>query len=89
MPYIKQEKRTPIDSQINVLEHLVTNEGDLNYTITCLCLAYIEQNGKKYSTINSAVGALECAKLEMYRRLAAPYEDLKAKENGDLIGYEN
>ena len=87
MPYIKQEKRKPIDAQINVLEHLVTNEGDLNYTITCLCLAYIEENGKKYATINSAVGALECAKLEMYRRLAATYESEKCLENGDIVGY--
>ena len=28
--------------------------------------------------------ALECAKLELYRRLAAPYEDEKRKETGDV-----
>ena len=30
------------------------------------------------------MGALECAKLELYRRVAAPYEDVKIMENGDV-----
>ncbi len=30
------------------------------------------------------IGALRCCELEIYRRLAAPYEDLKIKENGDV-----
>jgi hypothetical protein len=30
------------------------------------------------------IGALECAKLELYRRLASPYEDLKIADNGDI-----
>ena len=38
----------------------------------------------KYADINELIGALECAKLEFYRRKAAPYEDKKAVENGDL-----
>jgi len=29
-------------------------------------------------------GVLENVKQEMYRRLAAPYEDKKAEENGDV-----
>lgn len=29
-------------------------------------------------------GAIECAKLEFYRRVAAPYEDKKIAENGDV-----
>jgi hypothetical protein len=35
------------------------------------------------------VGALECAKLELYRRLAAPYEDQKIKLNGDAYSKES
>jgi len=27
---------------------------------------------------------LECAKLELYRMIAAPYEDTKIKENGSV-----
>jgi len=34
--------------------------------------------------INAIIGALECAKLELYRRVAAPYEDDKIAENGDV-----
>ena len=30
------------------------------------------------------IGALECAKLELYRRIAAPYEDTKIQENGEV-----
>jgi hypothetical protein len=33
--------------------------------------------------INSMIGALECCKLELYRRLAAPYEDQVLDANGD------
>ena len=35
------------------------------------------------------VGVLECAKLELYRRLAAPYEDLKIEDNGDVYNATN
>lgn len=89
MPYIKQDRRIPIDNSINVIEHVVTNCGDLNYTITKLCLAYIETKGLSYQTLNDIIGALECAKLEFNRRKIAPYEDLKSCENGDIVGYEN
>lgn len=70
------------------MEHLIPTDGDLNYVITKLCLAYVEQHGKSYHTLNDITGALECAKLEFNRRLIGPYEDSKIKENGD-VGYEN
>lgn len=78
MPYIKPEDRTG--------ETLIRpqNAGELNWVLTTFCNAYIERNGKRYQTINEIVGVLECCKLEFYRRLAAPYEDEKIKENGDV-----
>jgi hypothetical protein len=33
---------------------------------------------------NDAIGALEGAKLELYRRYVSAYEDDKIKENGDV-----
>jgi len=39
----------------------------------------------KYSNLNELIGVLECAKLELYRRVAAPYEDEKALINGDVF----
>jgi hypothetical protein len=44
----------------------------------------MDAKGKNYQTVNDIVGALEGAKMEFYRRAAAPYEDLKIKENGDV-----
>jgi len=44
----------------------------------------IEKKGLSYSNVNEIIGALECIKLELYRRVAAPYEDLKIEENGDV-----
>jgi len=84
MPYIDNDKRELIDPVVEQLEEILENMGDLNYTITRLCDAYLStEEGIRYSRLNDLVGALECAKLELYRRVAAPYEDLKAQENGD------
>ncbi|MBI9085369.1 MAG: hypothetical protein JEZ11_17370 [Desulfobacterales bacterium] len=37
-----------------------------------------------YAHLNEIVGVFECAKLELYRQLSAPYEDRKIDENGDV-----
>ena len=76
MPYISEMQRLTLD--------VPTNAGELNYLLTCLILDYLALNGTKYQTINDVVGALEGCKLEFYRRLAAPYEDGKIIENGDV-----
>ena len=83
MPYITKKERELRQSG-NIL-----TQGELNYRITSLCIQYLETNGLHYSVINEVVGALECAKLEFYRRVAIPYEDKKIKENGDIEGYAN
>jgi hypothetical protein len=58
--------------------------GELNYELTRAVDSYVVRRGLGYSAINDVVGALESAKLEFYRRVAAPYEDKKAKENSDV-----
>jgi hypothetical protein len=59
--------------------------GELNYSITLLLLEYLEADGgPRYADYNEVIGVLECAKLELYRRMVAPYEDRKMKENGDV-----
>lgn len=80
MPYIKPENR------INILlnEKYISDSGDLNFFISTLINWYIGEKGKSYSTLNEVVGVLECAKLELYRRIAAPYEDSKIQQNGDV-----
>jgi hypothetical protein len=58
--------------------------GELNYLITTLVDDFLLDKGKSYASINEAIGALECCKLELYRRVAAPYEDEKIDQNGDV-----
>jgi hypothetical protein len=69
-----------------------TLAGNLNYTITTLIHKVYAENDDKtlgrklsYSEYNEIIGLLECAKLEVYRRHVAPYEDIKIKENGDVF----
>jgi len=94
MPYIKQEKRTPLDRPINDLHRALVDlelddsnnnmEGNLNYTITRLLKLVYGQTTASYRDVNDVVGLLECIKLEFYRTSAAPYEDQKRFENGEV-----
>lgn len=81
MPYITEDQRKAIRHGAPV-----ETEGELNYAVTCLINKWFESKGLKYATINAAIGALECAKQELYRRVASPYEDEKCKKNGDVYG---
>jgi len=87
MPYIQQKEREEIDERLKELlnhmnQHFST--GELNYTISSLVLSYLMRKGVNYKHINEVIGVLECAKLEMYRRIAVPYEDGKIDDNGDI-----
>lgn len=89
MPYIPVDrKRHLVDYDslgMSIKTREILSAGELNYAITCLVIEYIAGKGKlSYGAINEAIGALECSKLELYRRLAVPYEDKKIKENGDV-----
>ena len=77
MPYIEKNARAL------VLTHGATTPGELNFHITTLIADYLGEQ-ISYSQINEVIGVLECAKLELYRRVAAPYEDQKIEENGDV-----
>jgi len=90
MPYIKQENRQQIDEIIELavtpfgIGSMLKDAGEINYVITQILLGYVEKMGVRYRHINEVMGAIECAKLELYRRLAGPYEDRKIEENGDV-----
>lgn len=79
MPYINKHDRTSI--QEGFREPLTA--GELNFLITTIIKDYYDDN-PCYQQINDIVGALEGAKLEFYRRVAAPYEEIKIIENGDV-----
>jgi hypothetical protein len=79
MPYIKEEDRDRVWTDTHP-----TNAGELNYLFTQIAINYFEEQGGRYQQVNDILGALEGCKLEFYRRLAAPYEDKKIQENGDV-----
>lgn len=80
MPYIKQADRQKLDEKGFIPAEV--SAGELNYFITLLIKAWV---GKpSYERIATATGVLENVKQEFYRRLAAPYEDAKIAENGDV-----
>ena len=79
MPYLEQGVRASLNSG-----RKATVGGDLNYQFSKLVNDFLAMKGLSYSAINEAVGALECAKLELYARVARPYEDKKALQNGEV-----
>lgn len=91
MPYIGQDKRNVLDPIIDELHRALVGleiddgnnnfEGNMNYLITRLIRKCYDTS---YRNINDVVGMLECVKLEHYRTVAAPYEDQKKFENGDV-----
>lgn len=83
MPYIPLERRIEINPVSHMLFGAMT-PGELNYQITEIVLRYVNHNELSYQTINDVMGALASAAQEFYRRAAAPYEDIKRDENGDV-----
>lgn len=87
MPYILKERRLQYKPE---LEELVRNlrshdfeAGDLVYVFYFIvkeAFAYYP----RFSSINKVRGALSSALTEFDRRIAAPYEDEKIEENGDV-----
>jgi len=79
MPYIEEKSRGIVWEELHPM-----NMGEFNYIVSTLCDIYIGQNGLNYPTLNALIGVLECAKMELYRRIAAPYEDKKCQKNGEV-----
>lgn len=84
MPYINPDQRRAIDECVDEMYALLTR-GELNYAITRIVDNYLGPT-PNYDGLNAAIGVLECAKLELYRRVVAPYEDAKLRLNGDAYG---
>ena len=83
MPYIKSKTlRKALDALVFTFmgSGADDNTGKLNYFLfqlaKCTCT--------NYRSYRDFIGELEAAKLEIYRRQIAPYENKKIKENGDV-----
>lgn len=84
MPYITEAKRVALATSAHVLGNsMPADPGELNYEITRMIQLYL-RGERSYAIFNEVIGVLECAKLELYRRMVAPYEDQKCAENGDV-----
>jgi len=87
MPYIKSENRKKYEKVlrelVDILKALPPEEvdGELNFVVTKILKTVYPL---RYYHVNKAIGVLECIKLEFYRRIAAPYEDTKIRESGDV-----
>lgn len=80
MPYI--DKQAKLDMDLMIRDEKTV--GELNYVLTRTILNFLDRTPKKYQNYNDVIGVLECAKLELYRRMVAPYEDGKCLLNGDV-----
>jgi hypothetical protein len=87
MPYILREERTAFQPLLDEFKKVVgktRSMGQLNYLFSSMLKMLLDSWGLSYGALNGIAGVLECVKLEMYRRVAAGYEDGKIAENGDV-----
>jgi len=83
MPYIDYNDRANLEPTSG---RDAFSMGELNFQITRLVTRFLYRGpfAPRYEDYNTVVGVLEAAKLEFYRRMAAPYEDNKKDLNGDV-----
>lgn len=91
MPYIKPFYRKAVDKQVCELTKLIKKhfsendiDGVVNYMF-CKILLKVLGDKPSYLRYERILGALECIKQELYRRVITPYEEEKKKENGDIL----
>ena len=93
MPYIAPQDRPVYDDSIRQLAETLARQspekrkGHANYVITQIlrgAFGVTTPGGESYSNYADVVGTLECAKLEIYRRWVAPYEDGAIQRHGDV-----
>lgn len=95
MPYIKREDRKSINVALNPFLKCIRGRtivggrisvGEINYILSSIIHAWVDTLSSRmsYAVMSEAISALECAKLEFYRTVMAPYEDKKRAENGSV-----
>ena len=88
MPYVIQASRARLQPIADGLARSLPTDptaGELNYLFTRLALEFVRRRGMSYQSVNDVTGALHNCASEFYRRVAAPYEDAKIRENGDVF----
>lgn len=85
MPYVNKDTKERFKKLVDEINSTpIYLPGELNYLITEICQRYLYRHSDYgYVDINGVVGALDCCKMEFYRRIGCPFEDKKIIENGD------
>ena len=88
MPYIDPKARQLMDDDIQMLRTWIKSPGQLNYAISKLIHLYLQEGEVNYeinyASLNEVIGVLECAKLELYRKVVSKYEDKMKWSNGPV-----
>jgi hypothetical protein len=88
MPYIDQASRKNIEPELKALIKKLQDipadkiDGNVNYCVSRMLKGLYPPS---YFNYNRMMGVMACVQQEIYRRLVAPYEDKKIKENGDVF----
>lgn len=85
MPYIKRADRVRYEPYLGTLKSVIAMAppGELAYVLFQVIRMWLGKD-PNFSSFAKALGVLETTKLEVYRVLVTPYEDLKREENGDV-----
>lgn len=84
-PYVDAKTRAVFNHEFRLALDAVRDcePGELCYALTRLVDTWLGST-PTYDDFAVAIGVLETAKLELYRRRVAPYEDFKRTANGDV-----
>ena len=85
MPYITQSRRRELAPILNPILDIIQacSKGDINYIITRIVAKKYAKH--VYEERSEGASVLQDAHDEYYRRVVAPYEDIKREENGDVF----
>lgn len=72
MPYISAQAKEELHTHRGA-----KHPGELNYCLSAIIAAYIEDNGLSYQVLNDVSGAMTEALAEFRRRIVIPYEGVK------------
>lgn len=81
MPYIPIKARDRLD---RTGAEQPSNTGELAYVISDIIDDYISVD-YNFERLSMALGVLEAVKMEVYRRVVAPYEQSKLEANGEVF----
>ena len=83
MPYVGQDIRQFFERHRGAP---AISSGELAYKLAMEIKRYLDSQQKPdYALYASVIGVLETLKMEINRRLIAPYEQEKIKKNGDVF----